>query len=271
MSRSLWKPVVQEAKLNHTFKSVAESGSHSAARGQMDESFSGYHDKDGHFLEQFQTTGFDTRTFEPYLHTVFVDIGTAIDAAHARPDLVGRIGKTALCIEAVTANHTGGNPSGYSALEHMETIQPPPSERRASATIRLAGALYSKLQMKYWQLPWAVGKPLIFAIQNFSGAGVLKFSSSSLTRYLYGLDHRTSLDARGELVITPRRIGQHQFVSKVIPSGFFDLPDAEYISGVLFSNSGRIPKFNRMGRQGAYRSPNVRMIGEGYCQDHDPD
>lgn len=35
-------------------------------------------------------------------------------------------------------------------------------------------------------------------------------------------------------------------VKKQIPSGFFNLPDAENVSAVLFTNTGTIPKFLRM-------------------------
>jgi hypothetical protein len=44
---------------------------------------------------------------------------------------------------------------------------------------------------------------------------------------------------------------------KVIPSGFFDLPGPENVSAVLFSNSGTISKFNRMGVVAGFGSRRV--------------
>lgn len=42
------------------------------------------------------------------------------------------------------------------------------------------------------------------------------------------------------------------------------------MSAVLYCNSGTIPKFNRIGHQGAYRSDKVRMIRWGTSYRHDP-
>lgn len=58
---------------------------------------------------------------------------------------------------------------------------------------------------------------------------------------------------------------------KEIPSGFFFLPGAENISAVLFSNSGTISKFNRMGLLAGFGSGRVHMIRVGLAYNPDPD
>src|SRR4030042_5017272 len=73
----------------------------------------------------------------------------------------------------------------------------------------------------------------------------------------------------GELVINPIKIEKHVHGSKEIPSGYFTLPGAENISAVLFSASGYLSKFNRMGVQAGFRKENVRMIRSGTCYRHD--
>lgn len=88
--------------------------------------------------------------------------------------------------------------------------------------------------------------------------------------YLYGYDHDWDYDRRGHLHIHPRKVETHRWGDKVIPSGFFDLPGAENVSAVLFSNSGTIAKFNRMGVLAGFGSPKVRLIREGLAFDHDP-
>src|SRR5205807_1271455 len=55
-----------------------------------------------------------------------------------------------------------------------------------------------------------------------------------------------------------------------IPSGFFDLPDAENVAAVIFSNSGTISKFNRMGLLARFGSPRLRLERVGFAVDHDP-
>jgi hypothetical protein len=49
------------------------------------------------------------------------------------------------------------------------------------------------------------------------------------------------------VIITHTPIDKHKSGTKETPSAFFAQPNAENVSAVLFSNSGTIPKFNRMG------------------------
>jgi len=65
-------------------------------------------------------------------------------------------------------------------------------------------------------------------------------------------------------------IASHKVDGKEIPSGYFFQPDSEHVSAVLFSLSGTISKFNRMGKQAGFGDPNVIMIRHGTCYDHDP-
>ena len=41
------------------------------------------------------------------------------------------------------------------------------------------------------------------------------------------------------------------------------------MSAVLFSNSGTVSKFNRMGKLAGFGDPGVKMIRAGKCYDHD--
>jgi hypothetical protein len=108
----------------------------------------------------------------------------------------------------------------------------------------------------------------VLAIESFHGDASLTISSTALSDYLFGLSHRHRLDENGNVVIEADVVSQH-VGSRTIPSHFFQLPGAENISAVLFSNAGTIPKFNRIGQEGQYRSSAVRMIRYGNCFDHD--
>ena len=72
-----------------------------------------------------------------------------------------------------------------------------------------------------------------------------------------------------ELVITEHALHQHVSGAKAIPSGFFNQPAAEYISAVLFCNTGTIPKFARMGHQGSFKNRRLRILRHGTCYQHD--
>ena len=96
------------------------------------------------------------------------------------------------------------------------------------------------------------------------------FTQSGLPIYLYGYDYDCERDRCGQLSITPRKIATHRWRKKEIPSGFFDLPDSENVSAVIFNISGTISKFNRMGLLAGFGSRRVVLVRQGTTIDHDP-
>jgi len=137
--------------------------------------------------------------------------------------------------------------------------------------IKFGSTLTSKLAKKYWERPSAQGKPLLFAIQDFSGPASMVYTQSALSPYLYGYNYEWHHDSAGRLVASPKKIATHRWGNKEIPSGFFDLPDAENVSAVLFSNSGTISKFNRMGLLAGFGSKRLVLKRVGTAYNHDPD
>jgi hypothetical protein len=100
---------------------------------------------------------------------------------------------------------------------------------------------------------------------------VMGFTQSALSPYLYGYNYEWHHDSAGRLVVTPKKIATHRWGSKEIPSGFFDLPDAENVSAVLFSNSGTISKFNRIGLLAGFGSKRLVLKRVGTAYNHNPD
>ncbi|WP_435656022.1 hypothetical protein [Brucella pituitosa] len=241
------------------------------ARAVLREVASTMADPDGNLVEQFQTHGFDNRTFEIYLHALFTEAGHAIDRTHDRPDfLISRAGVQA-AVEAVTANPPPTK--AYQPYNLMPTTIPSTPEAVIShlkneVAIKFGSPLNSKLKKKYWELPHVAGLPLVIAIQTFH-SGSLGLSSTSVSQFLFGIDHRHQFDNDGYVVVVGDNVVEH-IGSKTIPSNFFSWPGAENISAVLFCNAGTIPKFGRVGQQGRHRSKAVRMVRYGTCFDHDP-
>ena len=276
-------PVVAEPKLNPLFRVVATMPDHSPARGMIREVFRDYTDRDGNFVEQFQTTGFDARIWELYLHTYFTDCAFQLLPTTSPDFLVAKSG-CQVAIEAVTANQTQGKgiPVQSYAKSPVSLLTPPFNPARSLldepieykqedfVPIKLGSALYSKLKKKYWELPNSSNIPLIFAIEDFHDQASLHYTSSALSAYLYATRYSYVWDNEGKLVIVPQKIQEHSFGGKTIESGFFDLPNSEHVSAVLFSNSGTVSKFNRMGQQGAFYNPNLTLFRFGECVDHDP-
>ena len=105
-SLDFFRPVVPERRLHPSFAHVMSSQAYSPARGLLTALMHYYQDPDGNFVEQFQTTGFDARTWELYIFATFTELGYAFDRAHVAPDFLCSGIEGELFIEAVTVNPT---------------------------------------------------------------------------------------------------------------------------------------------------------------------
>lgn len=263
-------PVHPPERLNPDFVKLITEEGNSPARGIIEPMMRWYEDADGNFVEQFQTTGFDQRIWELYLFATFVELGFVFDRTHPMPDFVCSGLAGAFSTEAVTVGPTrDGN----------KVVPPPPRSTPDEARtylkdympIKFGSPLFAKLKKRYWERAHVAGNPFTLAIADFSSPGSMVHTASALETYLYGYDHDHERDAEGSLIIKPRRIEEHRFGAKKIPSGFFRLPDAANVGAVLTSASGTISKFNRMGVLGGFGSGKVVLIREGTAVDHDPD
>lgn len=264
-NKGLFSPIVDINKLDPKFKGIKHEYGWAPGRAMMEESFSTFKDVDGNFVEQFQTTGFDARIWELYLHAYLTANSFCIDRSYKTPDFLVKKDNKIINIEAVTANPSMISPKKESPKEDLIEM------RDNEIPIRIGSALYSKLKKQYWKLPHVKEKPLVFAIENFSSQMALNFSDSSLISYLLGVKPNWERGLQGILRISFEKIEEHSVDNKKIPSGFFYQKGAEYISAVLFSNAGTVAKFNRMGQQGRYKANDIRMIRIGMCSDYNPD
>jgi hypothetical protein len=135
--------------------------------------------------------------------------------------------------------------------------------------IRYAGPLTAKLGKKYWDKENVQGRPLAFAIQDFHAPNSMVSSRTALPTYLYGTVWDWKKEGEG-LVITPKKVEQHQWGQKTVQSGFFSLPGAENVSAVIANASATISKFDRMGVLAGFGSKRVRLIREGTAVNPDP-
>ncbi len=258
-----FKPVVPMEKRNPDFVTISSLEGYSPAVELMKPMMRWYEDADGNFIEQFQTTGFDTRLWELYLFATLVEAGFVFDKRFAMPDFCARNAFGKLCVEATTVNPSR-TPAG-------EPIPPPPQETKEEIEvfqkqympIRYAGPLTAKLAKKYWEKEHVKGKPLILAIQDFHAPNSMVMSRTSLPIYLYGMDWDWEKNTEGTLIITPKKIERHVWGQKTVPSGFFSFPGSENISAVIANSSATISKFNRVGVRAGFGSERVRLIRQG--------
>ena len=262
----LMTPVHTEDRLNPLFRTLATNRGYSPAANTIAEIAHAFTDPDGNFIEQFQTTGFDSRLWEFYLFTFLREEGCSLDRSHNAPDFVCNHFGLDFCLEAVTVNPSQAG------------LDPPPPASPAEVRqyneqfmpIRYGGALLAKLRKRYWEKEHVAGKPLVLAIHDFHQPHSMMWSHGGLPIYLYGYLHTASRNERGELVITPVPIERHVWGTRTMRSGFFFQPEGENISAVMFSNSATISKFNRIGKLAKFGDPDIRMIRVGQAMSNDP-
>jgi len=263
--------VVPEGRLHPAFRLLKESPAYSPARPMIREKVRLFDDVDGNFLEQFQSSGFDSRIWELYLNTYFHEVGLQVSRDHRRPDFLLKKGDRTVFLEATTANPTQVN--SVASVGQNDTLPATMGEAieamNNQVPIKLGSALFSKLSVRYWELPYVHDKPLVLAIEDFHEHFSLYYPSAALMGYLYGLDQDWHHDEQGKLIVVPQARNYHRHGRKQVPSGFFSLPGAENISAVMFSNSGTLPKFKRMGFLAGYGTSHVRLHRTGLCYDHD--
>ena len=245
------------------------------ARAIMSEMMRHFVDVDGNFVEQFQTTAFDARIWELYLYAALLELGLFVNKEHEAPDFEVSDGQNKVFIEAVIVGPSPNDPPLEPQKNHMPVMRTPEEVNellRTRVPIRFGSALYSKLnrKTKYWDLEHVRGNPLVFAVADFHEDQSMTWTSPALLEYLYAVTHEFFHDDAGQLVITPLKIETHEYQGKVIPSGYFFQPGAENVSAVLFSSSGTISKFNRMGRLAGFGQANQRIFRTGLKHRHDP-
>jgi hypothetical protein len=232
----------------------------------MREAYARMGDRDGNFVEQFQTSGFDARVSELYLFATLEAAGFTVQLPDSAPDFLVHGHGSEWSIEATTANPSGGRPAATLPDDRAE-LQ---SYIDGELVVRLGSALYSKLQKRYWELPHVSGKPLVLAIQNFASEDAQQLADTALIDYLYGLRTFGEVDEHGRLAIHNAKVAQHAG-SKTVPSNFFAIPEAENVAAVLWTNSGTVAKFARMGFQRGIESRGIRMVRTGVRYVMNPD
>src|ERR1700688_1284591 len=215
-----------------------------------------YEDVDGNFVEQFQSTAFDARSWELYIFALLAEEQFTFDRTYSAPDFSCKGLLQDIFVEAVTVNPTRVGdlvieplvPTDSASMQHYLTQYMP---------IKWAGVLTAKLEKEYWKLPGCAGSPLIFAVQDFHVHRAMTFTTSTLLPYRYGRSFTALYDGKGDLHIRSVPIASHIWGTKKIKSGFFSLPNAEMVSAVIQNPTATISKFNRMGRLARLGSPAV--------------
>ncbi|MGO8184166.1 hypothetical protein [Rhizobium leguminosarum] len=271
--------VTHDSKLHPYFEIVQDDAGHMPAKEALKAIGPWLAPSDLHFVREFQTTAFDQRIWELYLWAAFRELGFDVKQPEA-PDFACSAPGIRFTVEATTASPSAGgalakHPNPRTKEEHAEFL-------KHYMPMKFGSALTSKLNKKnaagqpYWDRPETKDRPFLIAVADFhkpgekGEVGSMTYSHGALWSYLYG--------KRVEFI--PQETGgywqlvkgeTHVFGAKEVPTGFFDLPGAENISAVLFSNAGTLPKFNRMGLRAGFVPKDHLYFRQGYRYDPSPD
>jgi hypothetical protein len=270
---------VDDARLHPYFLELRDRPGRSPARKVFEAISPWLVSSDPHLVKEFQESQFDQRLWEIYLWAMFRDQGYDVEHSEA-PDLIVASPWFNFSVEATTV---APSTSGALALHpNPET----PEEVAAFLTdympMKFGSPLVSKLRKvdaqgkHYWEKPGAEGLPFVLAVADFHKAAdgqspaSLTYSQGGLYPYLYGT--RVSAEVvDGHLIFRNEPVTEHTYNGKTVPSGFFDLPDAEHVSAVVFSNAGTLAKFDRMGVLAGFAPPKHIYRRIGYMFDPDPE
>lgn len=259
--------VAKESKLHTRFKYLRDSPSAIAAKRLIEVAMRWYENQDGSYIEQFQTTGFDARVWELYLWAVLREEGHRVEQPKPAPDFLARGLAGDFYVEATTSNPPPTDqvvplPTADDEIfDYIHNYLP----------TRFSGPLWSKLKDKgYWtRKGFDLTIPFVIAIQDFHQDLSMTWSQSALFEYLYGV-RIDEIEINGEAQKVEVPVTELKWGLKILPSGFFTLPESEHVSAVAFNAAGTLTKFNRMGIAAGMGDSNVTVQHEGrrYSKDN---
>jgi hypothetical protein len=135
-------------------------------RAVLDDWATGFVDRDGKFVHEFQTT-FNSCFWELYLNAVLRERGRSVDFNFQSPDFV-ITGREPFIVEAAIASHAKGALPEYRRAEAK--LPDDLNELNRQAIIRLSNALHGKYEnykTHYATLPHVARKPFVVALSPF--------------------------------------------------------------------------------------------------------
>ena len=242
---------------------------------------------DNHLIGEFQRHQFDQRLWEFFLWAALREMNFIVEQLEA-PDFLCSAPWEGISfsVEATTAAPSTEGP--LAARVDTNTAEEIIDFNRGYMAIKYGSALFAKLMKRnaqgehYWERERVRDIPFTLAIADFHMPGAIAeddcappeigsmvYSQTALHEYLYGVRSMHE-HVDGQLRVWTEEIEGHTFGSKRIPSGFFNLPNAEHVAAVIFSNAGTIAKFDRMGVGAGFKPADCRYFRQGLRYDPDP-
>jgi hypothetical protein len=267
--KDIYKQVVKDDRLHETYKLLTTSALFQPARTIVENIAATMSDKDGNYVQQFQSDGFDARLWEMYLHIFLTENKFELLNDVDRPDFHVKKKGLDLFIEAsLSAEKNDDIFTKDFITEALAKGDLAVQQKLIDYYImRMGSVLYSKLNKRYWELDWVKGKPLILAITPAHNYIANFLPDAKIIEYLYGIRKVINVTEKGIENVEDIVVTEHRFNDKVIPSNFFAQHDTENISAILFTNNSDIHKFNRMAIQSGLNEKKLVSVRSGFMYD----
>lgn len=270
--KEIFENINKKTKLHPTFELLNNFKALNPAKKMINEIANKMIDKDGNFVQQFQTTGFNARLWEMFIYKFLEENNFEIIYKYDRPDFQIVKDKIEFFIEASLSNEKDDDKYSKQYLHQVLKSKNLEIQKELIEyyVMRMGSVLFSKLNKKYWELEWVKDKPLVLAITPSHNYLADFLPDAKIIEYLYGLAHKTEIVNDEVNIISVDKIESHKYGVKEIPSNFFAQENTENISAVIFTNNGNLHKFNRMGYQLGLSEEQLIMERAGASYDPDP-
>ena len=243
----IFQPTIPIDRAHKGFVSLMQSVEHAAARQMMNEVYRRMGDPNGNFIGDFQGEAFYSRVFELACFAYLEAAGLHLDRTHERPDFIASRDGHRVAIEVSTTNPPARNSTDITVrgIEQlpMSTVM---DKCQNEFPIRMGKVLVAKRRKRYWSLPPCRGLPFVIIVGPFHEAGSALYVEDCLARYLFGVEVYTDWIERNGLLVRAAPVIEHVYAGQSIASNFFEQPQSENISAVIYANAFTVSRFFRL-------------------------
>lgn len=235
----LFTPIVPPGRFHPNFAScIARRNPHDQA--VLAEWADGFVDRDGKFIEEFQTT-FNSSFWELYLHAILKAVGCKIDFSCHAPDFVVT-DPVPFVVEATVALNAKDALPEWTALDI--NLRPRDfNEFNRVAMVRLLNSISEKTKKynkSYRNLPQVAGRPFVLALTPFDQPFFYLQVQRAIEAVLYGfyVDEQEHFDDPSKGVAIPAKTLKTVRKSNTVelPLGIFNDDSHAHISAVIFNS-----------------------------------
>ncbi|WP_421185723.1 hypothetical protein [Aeromonas enteropelogenes] len=232
----LFSTNLEKNKQHPIFQLISEP-EYSAERQVLQSWAEGFVDRDGKFINEFQTT-FESSMWELYLFAFLKEIGADIDLEHHAPDFTAKKVED-FCIEAtIAAPAIGGEGSvGVNFGLPPEDF----SEFNRQSTLRICNSLSSKIskyRKSYFKLEHVKNKPYVIALASFDRPHAHMAANRAIMTALFGVyfdEAATIALGSDELLQMPvDAVVKNEKAN--VPVGYFNNDEYSDVSAVIYSS-----------------------------------